>query len=196
MGRRSDHDRDELFELTVQAGQKILAKKGLEGVTARNVAGAIGYSPGTIYNLFDNLDGLLFEINSRTFDDLVDRLRSVPAQTDVVEHLIAFAVTYLEFVSSAPHSWEAIFFHNASHKAPASLLEKIEAPLKIVEEVLARLPKPLSQDELRLSARVLWSSVHGICLLVLSDKLGTISMKSVEPLIRALIENYIAGLTA
>ena len=58
MGRRADHSRDELFEMALSAAREIAEEDGLGGLTARRIAAKIGYSAGTLYNLFDDLDDL------------------------------------------------------------------------------------------------------------------------------------------
>ena len=59
MGRRSTHSPQQLRELILDAAQEIIDVHGLAGLSAREIARRIGYSPGTIYNMFDNLDDCL-----------------------------------------------------------------------------------------------------------------------------------------
>ena len=72
MGRRSDHSRDELYTMALAAARKIAEKEGLRGLTARRIAREIGYTVGTLYNLFDNLDGLIVHLNGTTLDTLYE----------------------------------------------------------------------------------------------------------------------------
>jgi AcrR family transcriptional regulator len=67
MGRRSDHTRSELTELFVAEGRRQLARTGLAGFSARDVAKRVGYSIGTLYNVFGSYDGLVV---ARTVGDL------------------------------------------------------------------------------------------------------------------------------
>src|SRR5687767_12593733 len=66
MGRRSDHSRAELEELILLAGEAHLAQVGFAAFSAREVAKRIGYSIGTIYNVFGSYDRLVLAINART----------------------------------------------------------------------------------------------------------------------------------
>jgi AcrR family transcriptional regulator len=61
MARRSDHSRDELYNLAMTAARDIVRREGMAALTARGLATAIGYSPGTLYNLFDSLDELALQ---------------------------------------------------------------------------------------------------------------------------------------
>ena len=56
MARRSDHSRDELYELALVAARRIIEDGGYRALTARKVADHMGYSPGTLYNVFAGLD--------------------------------------------------------------------------------------------------------------------------------------------
>jgi AcrR family transcriptional regulator len=69
MGRRSDHSRDELRALILDAGTALIAEKGFGAFSAREVAKRIGYTIGTIHNVFGNVDGLLTAINTATFGE-------------------------------------------------------------------------------------------------------------------------------
>ena len=74
MGRRSIHTPDELRELIIEATTAIVEQDGLEGLSAREIAKRVGYSPGTLYNVFENLDDLLLIIEARLLDELAGRL--------------------------------------------------------------------------------------------------------------------------
>ncbi|MGZ8359025.1 MAG: helix-turn-helix domain-containing protein [Allosphingosinicella sp.] len=87
MGRRSDHSRKELEALIAAEGHRLLAETGFARFSAREVAKRIGYSIGTLYNVFGNLDRLLLALNGRTLElwaaDLRARLEA--AGSDRIE---------------------------------------------------------------------------------------------------------------
>ena len=74
MGRRSTHTPQQLRELILDAAQEIIDVHGLAGLSAREIARRIGYSPGTIYNMFDNLDDVVRNVEARVLDALNQRL--------------------------------------------------------------------------------------------------------------------------
>ena len=61
--------------MIVAEGHRLMAENGFAGFSAREVARRVGYSVGTIYNVFESLDHLLIAINSRTFELWTDYLR-------------------------------------------------------------------------------------------------------------------------
>ena len=76
MGRRSDHTRGELEVLFVTEGRRLLAEVGVTRFSAREVAKKVGYSIGTLYNVFGSLDGLMLAMNARTLTLWAEHLRA------------------------------------------------------------------------------------------------------------------------
>ena len=76
MGRRNEHSRQQIKERAIRAGREIIESKGFSGLSARKVAGKIGYTVGTLYNVFDNFTDLICHINSETLDDLGNYLEA------------------------------------------------------------------------------------------------------------------------
>ena len=68
MGRRSDHSRDEIRNMAIDASAKIVETEGFKSLTARKVASKIGYTVGTLYHVFRNFDDLVIHMNARTID--------------------------------------------------------------------------------------------------------------------------------
>ncbi len=55
MGRRAVHSPEELRQLILDASRTIVETNGISGLSAREIARVIGYSPGTLYNIFETL---------------------------------------------------------------------------------------------------------------------------------------------
>src|SRR5258708_22005937 len=102
MGRRSDHSREQLEELILAEGHQLMAETGYARFSAREVAKRIGYSIGTIYNVFDSLDALLLAINSRTFVLWADWLRAKLAVAGQ-DPIPALGAGHFRFAAPDPH---------------------------------------------------------------------------------------------
>ncbi|MEO0642572.1 MAG: helix-turn-helix domain-containing protein, partial [Pseudomonadota bacterium] len=57
MGRRSDHTANELRQLLIECGHKLIAERGFAKFSGREAARRAGYTVGTLYNVFGSLDG-------------------------------------------------------------------------------------------------------------------------------------------
>ena len=74
MARRSDHSREEIKEMALVAAEKMILANGKDGLSARKVAQEIGYTVGTLYLVFKNLDELILHVNGRTLDRLFEKM--------------------------------------------------------------------------------------------------------------------------
>ena len=164
MGRRSDHSREELERLIVAEGHRQLAETGFAGFSARRVARAIGYSVGTIYNVFPSLDHLLLAINTRTFETWADHLRtSLAAAGD--DRIAALVQGYFSFARSNRNLWMAIYDHRLPPGTvlPPGDAERRAALTRIVVAEITPLVGARPFDQVQRLARSLIATVHGHC---------------------------------
>lgn len=195
MARRNDHSRDELTTMALEAAEKIVNDEGPQALTARAVAKAIGYSPGTLYLVFRNLDDLVFHLNARTLDELGETLIEAVAWAEgPSETLRVLARAYIRFARDNPHRWNLVFTHQLANNetVPAFYQSRVDTLFAGVEEVLA----PLGTGSLAhaaSSARALWGGVHGICALGLTGKLRLAGGASMELLSDELVNNFLTG---
>ncbi len=201
MGRRSDHSKEELYELALRAARGIIEADGARAMTARNVADAMGYSPGTLYNLFENLDDLITHLNGRLLDEMGDALAELPVGDDPRDNLTRLLHRYLSFIGEQANLWALLFEHTIpGGRAPTWYQRKIEKALAVLERALAPVFAPGDADGPRRSARVLWASLHGIWSLGSSGKLDVLTpdpaATTATDMAENLIATYVAGLEA
>jgi AcrR family transcriptional regulator len=198
MGRRSLHTADELRELIIGASTELIQQSGLGGLSAREIARRINYSPGTLYNSFENLDDLVLTIEGRLLDDLLSELTKVPRGSNPRERVYKLAACYLDFAARNPKLWNLLFEHHipATRVVPDWYRTKLEALMQEVEETLQPLSEGLAPEEVRRAARVLWAGMHGIASLSAADKLSIIAADDASVLMNDLVRNYLVGLEA
>jgi AcrR family transcriptional regulator len=196
MARRSDHTREELNDMALDAARRIAAEDGLRGLATRRIAGEIGYTAGTLYQLFDDLDDLIMRLNGATLDALYLRCKDVSLQGEPEAVLQRLANRYMDFVTENPRLWTAVVEHNLPNRkeTPKWYREKIGTLLGLVEVALSPLYSPARSDDRAHDARVLWGSLYGIASLASADKLAP----NITPqqLALSLISNYVTGLRA
>jgi AcrR family transcriptional regulator len=195
MGRRSEHTPEALKALIIEASERIISTEGLSGLSAREIARSVGYSAGTIYNVFHNLDDLILQIEARLLDALDERLSHLPAQSCADQHLKTLAREYLAFTTERPRLWNVLFEH---HMPPTMLVPewyqvKLDRVLQHVERAFHQINPDADKATAIRSARVLWASVHGITSLATTDKLSNVTVESAQALIDDLVTNYTAG---
>ncbi len=194
MARRSDHSREELHDLALGAARKVAEKDGLRALTARRVAREIGYTVGTLYNIFEDLDDLIVQLNGRTLDELYEALAELPLDGEAETATLTLAEGYIDFTSRHLNLWSLMFEHHLPEgkQLPDWHHEKVLRLLGLVERALAPYFAPGEDSERHHSARVLWSSLHGICSLASADKL--VISETMMGLAKTLVTNYLAGL--
>ena len=198
MGRRSDHSREELREMIVSEGHRQLAETGYARFSAREVAKRIGYSIGTIYNVFGSLDALLLAINSRTFVLWAQWLRDKldHAGTGAGEDRIAALVAgYFDFAARNPNLWMAIYDHRLPRgtEMPDSCRRKRAGLTGIVEEEIAKVLPPETRDRAPALARSLVAVVHGHCEFALNGTFALLGEEQPEQAALARVREALAG---
>jgi len=200
MARRNDHARDELETLILAAASRLVEEKGFEGLTARAVAKEIGYAPGTIYNLFSSMDGLSLALNARTLEALAEVLNGPschnPDKTPM-QNMKAMAQLYYDFAHDNRGLWLMLFMHRLpeGEKLPDWYQKKIDSLFQPLEELLQPYYTARQTQKRKMAARVLWSSVHGLCFLEETGKLPLPDEQtSTFHLGSYLIESFIKGI--
>ena len=119
MARRSDHSRDEIRQLVLEACMRIIDEQGLEGLSARKIASEIGYTPGTLYLVFENLDDIVMQALSGRLDAVFEAMSTAIGRARTPEtRLLRLAQAYIDDVMSHVGPWNAIY----AHRLPARLL--------------------------------------------------------------------------
>lgn len=182
--------------MALNAARDIVAQDGLRGLSTRRIAREIGYAPGTLYQLFDDLDDLIAQMNADTLEALLEACKGVDNKAGPEAALQRLAARYVRFVGEHPKLWNAVFEHTLPdgktlHERHISAVTRL---LGLAETALEPLFSPGMENDLLHESRVLWASLHGITSLAVSGKLA--QAETPEDMARSLATNYIAGLRA
>ncbi|HEY8034563.1 MAG TPA: WHG domain-containing protein [Methylobacter sp.] len=190
MARRNKHSLEEIKEMVLDAAETIIINEGYSALTVRKIAMEIGYTVASIYMVFTNMADLAMHIKANTMDELTEQLQQVPGcapERQVVE----LAKAYLKFAVKNFNRWNMIFVQDT--EPPEWYRQKINLIFSLLEAQFALLAPNCSTQQSKLAAGALWSGVHGICTLYLTDKLDTAGINDVENTIVLLAENFING---
>lgn len=190
MARRKDHTPEELRELIVQAACALVAVRGRGALTARNLAAKIGYAPGTIYNLFTDMDAVLLAVQGRTLADLQEYFaRQTAATPPDFNRIVKLARAYGAFAQQQPRRWLALFAEPHQGKLPKWYQRQLDGIFTFIE---AQLQQCLGQEAAasRQTARLLWACLHGITMLTLDGRLQAIGQSEADVLVDTLLQPY------
>ncbi|MCP4074379.1 MAG: TetR/AcrR family transcriptional regulator [Hyphomicrobiales bacterium] len=196
MARRSDHNRGELHDIALSAARKIALTEGLKGLTARKVADEIGYSPGTLYNVFGDMDDLIIQLIAQTLDELYIYLASVRGEGNPIDDLKLILEKYIKYLEGHRNLWNILFEHQLPNdrSLPDWYTIKLAKLLGIIENALSPIFPSGQEDACANSARVLWASLHGLNSLSEAGKMRTVSAQSFQELAEILIVCFVKGL--
>jgi AcrR family transcriptional regulator len=190
MARRSDHTREELTELAIDAAVELIEKDGFAQFSARKVAAKIGYTVGTIYNVFGSYDALLFHVHARTLDHWYEFLqaRLKRAKSDPLRVL---ARGYVEYARTHYNRWLALFEHHRDKSSPVP--DWYQARIKRFFAMLEDTIPSAAGRKTKRDAQVLWAGIHGISMLSLTGRLDLVGAEPTDTLVNTLIDNYLDG---
>lgn len=194
MGRRSDHSREELQGLIVQTTLALVRDHGAEKVTARQIAKSIGYTPGTLYSVFINLQDIFLHVTEIGLKDLFKLCdAAVENESDPYAAINGLGNAYLKFATEQTHQFDLMFARSASsaESAPDSIKNRIGSMFELIEIQLTQLNPDAKPSHIKLGARALWSGVHGLAMLRLSDQLYLDSTGKDEDIMEMLVFNFL-----
>ena len=197
MGRRSDHSRDEIRNMAINAAANVVETEGYQSLTARKVASKIGYTVGTLYHVFHNFDDLVMHVNAQTIDEMAALIqRKTRKKRSPEVRIRAMAEYYVQYATDHPDRWRLVFEHEQPRAmpAPAQMTERRDVMFEMVAENLRELSPERVPHEVSHTATALWSGIHGICILALTGKLylgGAFSMvKLMDTLIDSVVREF------
>lgn len=196
MGRRGDHTFDQLTNMILGAAKDLLIEEGFQRISTRKIANRIGYSVGTLYNVFQNLDDIYMHLNGRTLDELIKILDNAIADK-TVSQIKSMSYAYIKFSMDNFNAWSLLFEYRFPDNmvAPKWYNEKIEHLYSIVGKALAHALQINDPQKLKGYITVIWAGIHGICVLSTKGKLSRAGVQESQSqlLIDNFIDNYLNG---
>lgn len=192
--------RAKLREALIEAAERGIATKGLAGLKTRDLAEEIGIAIGGIYNLVEDVDELILRVGSRTLArlDASLSLAEISGPAAPRETLVRIAVAYCDFASENLELWRALFEHRMqpSKVVPEWAIAEQMDLFRHIHKPLAALFSQRSPAQLGVTARSLFSAVHGMAALGLEQKLLAVPLDALRTEIATLMRAMIDGLTA
>src|SRR5262249_29193981 len=153
---------------------------------------------GAVFNLVDDMDELILRVGSRTLARLDAALSTTESDgaPSPAEALVRIAVAYCDFAAENLELWRALFEHRMAPGKPVpewAIGEQMNL-FRHIYHPLAKLFPKWSKDELGISARSLFASVHGMVSLGLEQKLIAVPVAALRDEIATIVKATIKGL--
>jgi AcrR family transcriptional regulator len=168
IAERRERQREERYELILDAARRLAEAEGWDAVTTRRLAGVIDYSQPVLYSHFKGKAEIMAAVATRGFEELATRLGVATAKAAGAEDLLRDAcAAYLDFARSRPVIYEAMFIQPTTIKfASAETPAALQAAFAALVAALGP-DRPLPE----VSAEVLWSALHGMVVLERSQRI-------------------------
>jgi AcrR family transcriptional regulator len=191
--------RTKLRESLIEAAEQSITAGGLAGLKTRDLARRIGCANGAVYNLVADMDELILLVGSRTLARLDAALTAAESSGPALpaEMLVRIAVAYCDFAAGHLELWRALFEHRMTSGKPVpewAVSEQMDLFRHIFRPLAALLPAQPA-EELGVTARSLFSAVHGMVLLGLEQKLIAVPVDALRAEIAVIVRAVIKGLT-
>ncbi len=166
--RRKHPDPEKVREEILAVARAQVAEGGLEGLSLRAVARAVGYSPAGLYEYFDSKGAILESLASRASAALTRAFIQARGLEPDEHPLVALGLSYLRFSRDYPEDFVLLFQRLRSSRqtttAPVGTDSAFALLLSAVEEALrAGELSPTSDAES--IAYSFWALVHGMATL-------------------------------
>jgi len=191
----------ELREACVIAAQEVIAEKGVENLSLRDVARKLGVSHQAPYKHYPSRDHLLAEVMRRCFQNFAAHLDRRGQFADPKEDLAALGRQYLSYARDHALEYRLMFDtawpESAEHP---DLIRDAVHTYDILRTVLRRMhgKSAAVNDKVDLDALYIWSTVHGLAGVMNGNCIDKLNLKSrvLEQAIEHVIKMVEIGLQA
>ena len=155
--------------------QERFARDGVDGVSMRQLAEALGCSPMTPYRYFRNKDEILAAVRAAAFDKFAAALEDAAAKAkgDLPAAGRATSEAYVRFALGDPDAYRLIFDLSQPHPDRYPDLARASARARrVMSAALEKLVKAgIFAGDPEILGYVFWATLHGLVVLHLAGKL-------------------------
>lgn len=155
--------------------QKRFARQGVDGVSMRQLADALGCSPMTPYRYFRNKDEILAAVRAAAFDRFAAALEEAARKTrgDLRAGGLATGEAYIRFALDNPDAYRLMFDLSQPHqdRYPELVRASTRARHLMSAAVEALVEAGIFVGDAKVLGYVFWATMHGLVVLHLAGKL-------------------------
>lgn len=197
MGKVEERRNDLRAQLVALAEDQI-AREGMASLRARDLAQKAGCALGAIYNVFSDMSALVLAVNGQTFARIGVEVGGAVRGHEhepPERRLILLARAYLDFADRNHHLWRALFDIDLpdGELVPDWYRRDLKALFSHISIPVSELFQEFGEREVDMMTRALFSSVHGIVLLGLQNRISGVPRNAVEEMIEILLVRLASG---
>jgi AcrR family transcriptional regulator len=197
---RSSYHHGDLRQALLDKALERIRAHGVAQLSVREISKDLGVSPAAAYRHFADKQSLLYALAEQGFHELGKRIEAKlkKAGADPLERLFALGEAYIKFALEQSEYTKLMF--EGTHPDPSTPLH---SATKQVSEFLygaiadakkqGKLSKVSDQDALG----IFWSTVHGMSILIIEDRLLWLAkdMKKIRELLQISVRASYEGMS-
>lgn len=181
MGIRERREREKLEtrDKILDAARELFITEGYDGVSMREVADRIEYSPTAIYVHFADKEELFRELCHQDFRRLAQVFQGIATLEDPADRLKQIGHAYINFGLEYPNHYKLMFMTPHPLTEPDERDRQVKGNPEVdsyaflkqtVEEMIARGLFRDGLDDAELISQTLWAGVHGVISLEIAKR--------------------------
>lgn len=212
---RKEREKKEMQALILEAAKELFLKEGYDKTSIRSIAEKIEYSPGTIYQYFDDKDDIFFVLHFFAFQDLLAEMDKNCQFKKPLDNLLAIGKTYINFALKNPELYDLMFIMRAPicslQSKKEQLFEKIKGKdtenasmeweegfatfnrLKNIMQACIN-ENLIKYDNVEIASINMWANVHGLASLYIRDRFQMFPQEIVTHLIEKCLLDMIEAI--
>jgi AcrR family transcriptional regulator len=138
---------------------------------------------------------MILHANALLLDELAENLERAAGRKRPDRALEAVCQAYLTLSLDSGARWQLLFEHRMKDGEPVPqwYQQRIDRLFALVENRFRELAPERPRADAALAARTLWSAVHGVCLLAVTEKLDIGGPVPPAKMVSSLANHYIKG---
>jgi AcrR family transcriptional regulator len=171
----------ELREACILAAQQVIAERGIENLSLREVARKLGVSHQAPYKHYPSRDHLLSEVMRRCFQGFAQYLDSRDRFENAEQDLESLGQRYLRYAREHPLEYRLMFSTTWPESAEGlDLVRDATHAFDVLRGVLRRMHGDTAdmRETIELDALYIWSTMHGLAGVMNGQCVGKLDLKA------------------
>ena len=164
IGQLKEKEREARRELILAAARKLFAEKDFRSVTVREIAKALGASPGTIYRYYANLDDLFLDVFFAGAQEITKRVDAEVKRKKGCS-LGRFCETYIRFLNENMTFYQMMGHFMLGGKLSAEGTRRLNPIMRgLMDRIEGIVRQAGLTGETRFISHALFSALNGIMI--------------------------------
>ena len=170
--KKNEYIKEEIFSVA----KEIVSEQGIENLSIRKIAKKIGYSPGNIYQYYQNKDAIVEDILKEGYIKLIKSINIEPEKNLTIVKLIKFKFeNYAKAALEIPEIYREIMINSSRNILKYTGIFQKNKKQKGIQQLEMYLDKAVEKKEIKAIntqevSVILWSSIVGIILRSIIEK--------------------------